>query len=259
VARAKGEILGGLHPEGVAVLNGDDPFFPYWREQLGERRLLSFGSSPRAHVRADLERAQTRWTETGFSSAMRVRYREREFEVELALAGRHNLLNALAAIAAALALDCTETQIQRGLAAVEPVQGRLRVRRSSTGLRLIDDSYNANPDSVDAAVAVLQQAPGDRWLVLGDLAELGDQAPALHAEIGRRARAAGVPHLLTLGRLSREAAEAFGDGAEAFEQIPDLVAALERQVSAGDTLLIKGSRSAGMERVVKLLLGEGGV
>ena len=243
----------------MAVLNGDDDFFPYWREQLGGRRLLSFGSSPRAHVWADLDQAQTRWTDSGFKSAMRVRYGETEFDVELALAGRHNLMNALAAIAAALALECTPAQIQRGLAQVEPVQGRLRVRRSPAGLRLIDDSYNANPDSVDAAVAVLRQAPGDHWLVLGDLAELGDKAPSLHAEIGRRARAAGVPHLLTLGRLSREAAEAFGDGAEAFEQIQDLVAALERQTTAGDTLLIKGSRSAGMERVVKLLLGEGGV
>ncbi len=259
VAGAKGEILDGLAANGVAVLNGDDDFFPYWREQLGGRRLLSFGSSPRAHVRADLDQAQTRWTDSGFKSAMRVRYGETEFDVELALAGRHNLMNALAAIAAALALECTPAQIQRGLAQVEPVQGRLRVRRSPAGLRLIDDSYNANPDSVDAAVAVLRQAPGDHWLVLGDLAELGDKAPSLHAEIGRRARAAGVPHLLTLGRLSREAAEAFGDGAEAFEQIQDLVAALERQTTAGDTLLIKGSRSAGMERVVKLLLGEGGV
>lgn len=258
VARAKGEILGGLVPEGVAVLNADDAFFADWRQQLAERRLISFGCSPRAHVHGDLDRVETRWTETGFRSAMQVHFAELAFQVELRLAGRHNLMNALAAVAAALAMGCTVEQIQRGLASVEPVNGRLQVWRSATGLRLIDDSYNANPDSLAAAIAVLQQAPGERWLVLGDLAELGAQAPAQHAEIGRRVRAAGVPHLFTLGRLSRHAAETFGNGAEAFEQIDDLVDALQARTTAGDTLLIKGSRSAGMERVVKLLLAGGG-
>ncbi len=258
VARAKGEILSGLAPSGVAVLNADDAFFAYWREQLGERRMLSFGNSPRAHVRSDLERAVTRWSEQGFSSVMRVSHGELQFEVKLALAGRHNLMNALAAIAAALALECTVEQIQQGLASVEPVAGRLQSQQSPDGLRLIDDTYNANPDSVLAAIAVLQQAPGERWLVLGDLAELGEGAPALHAELGRCARAAGLPHLYTLGRLSRRAAEAFGSGAEAFDRIEDLVAALRERAAIGDTLLIKGSRSACMERVVNLLMAGGG-
>ncbi len=255
VARAKGEILGGLAPDGVAVLNADDDFFSHWSGLLGERRLLSFGSSSRAHVRGELDRAQTRWSEHGYRSAMQVSYRENAFEVELALAGRHNLMNALAAIAAALAVGCSIEQIQQGLASVEPVAGRLRSLQSASGLRLIDDTYNANPDSVAAAVAVLRQAPGDRWLVLGDLAELGEEAETLHAEIGRRVRAAGLPHLFTLGRLSRQAAKAFGEGAEAFERIEDLVSALKERAVAGDTLLIKGSRSAGMERVVNLLMG----
>ncbi len=254
VARAKGEILGGLAPDGVAVLNADDDFFSYWCGLLGERRLISFGSSSRAHVHGELDRAQTRWSENGYQSVMRVHYRERAFEVELALAGRHNLMNALAAIAAALAMGCTIEQIQRGLASVEPVSGRLRSLQSACGLRLIDDTYNANPDSVAAAMAVLQQAPGDHWLVLGDLAELGAEAETLHAEIGRRAKAAGLPHLYTLGKLSRRAAKAFGEGAEAFERIEDLVSVLKERAVSGDTLLIKGSRSAGMERVVKLLM-----
>jgi UDP-N-acetylmuramoyl-tripeptide--D-alanyl-D-alanine ligase len=257
VARAKGEILGGLASDGVAVLNADDDFFSYWCGLLGERRLISFGSSSRAHVRGELDRAQTRWSENGYQNVMQVSYRERAFEVELALAGRHNLMNALAAIATALALGCTFEQIQRGLASVEPVAGRLRSLQSASGLRLIDDTYNANPDSVAAAVAVLQQAPGDHWLVLGDLAELGEEAETLHAEIGRRAKAAGLSHLCTLGRLSRRAAMAFGEGAEAFERIEDLVSVLKERAVAGDTLLIKGSRSAGMERVVKLLMDGG--
>jgi UDP-N-acetylmuramoyl-tripeptide--D-alanyl-D-alanine ligase len=257
VARAKGEILDGLAPAGVAVLNGDDEFFNYWCELLGEHRLLAFGSTAKAQVHGELERAQTRWSERGFLSVMQVHYEERTFEVELALVGRHNLMNALAAIAAGLAMGCTIEQIQRGLATVEPVNGRLCVQTAPSGLRLIDDSYNANPDSVAAAIAVLKQAPGDRWLVLGDLAELGQASEVLHAQIGRHARDAKIPHLYTLGRLSRKAAEAFGDGAEAFEQIEDLVSALKERAAAGDTLLIKGSRSAGMERVVKLLMGEG--
>jgi UDP-N-acetylmuramoyl-tripeptide--D-alanyl-D-alanine ligase len=258
VARAKGEILNGLAADGVAVLNADDSFFDYWCGLLGERRLLSFGSSARAHVRGELDRAQTRWSEHGFNSTLQVSYGETEFRVELALVGRHNLMNALAAIAAALAMGCSIGQIQQGLASVESVSGRLRMQLSPDGLCLIDDTYNANPDSVAAAIAVLRQAPGDRWLVLGDLAELGEQSEALHADIGRRAQAAGLPHLYTLGRLSRRAAQAFGEGARAFERLEDLVTALKEQAVAGDTLLIKGSRSAGMERVVKLLLDEGG-
>jgi UDP-N-acetylmuramoyl-tripeptide--D-alanyl-D-alanine ligase len=257
VAHGKGEILDGLTPAGVAVLNRDDEFFGYWSERLGDRRLLSFGSSPHAHVHGDLDRAQTRWSEMGFLSVMQVRHEDRVFDVELALAGRHNLMNALAAIAAGLAMGCSIEQIQRGLSAVEPVAGRLHAQSAPGGLHLIDDSYNANPDSVAAAIAVLQQAPGDRWLVLGDLAELGEAAETLHAQIGRRAREAGLPHLYTLGRLSRKAAEAFGDEAEAFEHIEDLVSALKQRAVCGDTLLIKGSRSAGMERVVTLLMGEG--
>ncbi len=257
VARAKGEILSGLNENGVAVLNADDPFFDYWRGLPGDRRLLSFGGREGADVRGELEQAETRWTEQGFRSLMRVCYQQTVFQVELALGGRHNLLNALAAIAAGLASGCTIEQIQLGLASVEPVDGRLRGQLSATGLRLIDDTYNANPDSVAAAISVLQQAPGDRWLVLGDLAELGEETEELHAQIGRRARAAGLPHLYTLGPLSRCAADAFGDGARAFTRLEDLIAALTEQVAAGDTLLIKGSRSAGMERVVKLLMAEG--
>ncbi len=257
VARGKGEILSGLAPNGVAVLNADDDFFGYWCDLLGERRLLSFGASPRAHVRGDLEGAETRWSQQGFRSRMRVHYGESVFEVELALAGRHNLMNALAAIAVGLAMGCSVEQIRSGLASVEPVNGRLRLQIAGNGLRLIDDTYNANPDSVAAAIAVLMQAPGERWLVLGDLAELGRESEGLHAAIGRSARAAGLTRLVTLGRLSRHAADAFGAGADAYERIEDLVSALKERVAAGDTLLIKGSRSAGMERVVKLLTGEG--
>ncbi|MEJ2592145.1 MAG: UDP-N-acetylmuramoyl-tripeptide--D-alanyl-D-alanine ligase [Candidatus Thiodiazotropha sp.] len=257
VARAKGEILSGLDARGVAVLNADDEYFPLWRQQLGERHMISFGGSPKADVRGELEQAGTRWSESGFSSHMPIRYRAERFEIELALAGQHNLSNALAAIAATLALGCTIEQIRQGLAAVEPIGGRLQIRVTPAGLRLIDDTYNANPDSVAAAVQVLREAPGGQWLVLGDLAELGQETVKLHSEIGRRACDAGLRHLYTLGPLSRYAAESFGEGARAFDSVEKLVNALLQDATAGDTLLIKGSRSAGMERVVQGLLYKG--
>jgi UDP-N-acetylmuramoyl-tripeptide--D-alanyl-D-alanine ligase len=188
---------------------------------------------------------------------MQVWVDEHTFEVEVALAGGHNLMNALAAIAAAWAMRCPVEQIQRGLASVRPVKGRLCGLQSPAGLRLIDDTYNANPDSVAAAIQVLRQASGSHWLVLGDLAELGKESESLHAEIGRRARQAGLSHLYSLGRLSRLAAESFGEGAAAFEEVEALVAALKSRAGAGDTLLIKGSRSAAMERVVAALMEAG--
>ncbi len=259
VARAKGEILGGLSSDGIAVLNADDNFFAYWRERLDGRRMISFGASPEAQVRADLEQSQTQWSDVGFSSRMTVFYEDESFDVELALAGRHNRLNALAAIAAALALACSIEQIQQGLASVAPVEGRLRAKLSPAGLRVIDDTYNANPDSVIAAMTVLHEAPGDQWLVLGDLAELGAEAAEIHAELGEQARKSGLQHLHTLGELSRHAADRFGQGAKAFDEIEDLVADLLKCAKAGDAVLIKGSRSAGMERVVQRLMDEGGI
>jgi UDP-N-acetylmuramoyl-tripeptide--D-alanyl-D-alanine ligase len=257
VARAKGEILSGLDAQGVAVLNADDDYFPLWRQQLGAQRMISFGGSPGADVRGELALAGTRWSESGFSSHLPVVYREERCEIELALAGRHNLLNALAATAVALALGCSIEQIRQGLASVVPIGGRLQIRMTPAGFRLLDDTYNANPDSVAAAVGVLREAPGQQWLVLGDLAELGQEAIKLHREIGRQAHAAGLRHLYTLGALSRYAAESFGEGAQAFDSVEALVEALLQDATAGDTLLVKGSRSAGMERVVQGLLYKG--
>lgn len=257
VAHAKGEILSGLRPSGVGVLNADDRFFPLWRELCGERQMISFGSSHKADVQSDLSQAGMRWSEQGFQNHMQVNYRGEQFAVQLSLAGRHNLMNALAAIAAALAMDCDIEQIQMGLAGVQAVAGRLRLHHTSAGYRLIDDSYNANPDSVDAAIEVLRGATGTRYLVLGDLAELGDEAAAMHAGIGERARQAGLEHLYTLGELSREAAQSFGDGGQAFTELDQLVDALHAAVLRGDAVLVKGSRSAGMDRVVERLMSEG--
>ncbi|MEJ2608834.1 MAG: UDP-N-acetylmuramoyl-tripeptide--D-alanyl-D-alanine ligase [Candidatus Thiodiazotropha sp.] len=257
VARAKGEILFGLKHSGIAVLNADDDYFPLWCEYAGERRILSFGASPRADVQGDLDQAEMRWAKQGFLNHMLVHYQGECFEVQLSLAGRHNLMNALAAIAAALAMKCSVEEIQKGLASVGAVDGRLQLMISPAGYRLIDDSYNANPDSVGAAIEVLQSAPGERYLVLGDLAELGTHSSDWHAEIGRRAKQAGLDHLYGLGTLSRYAVESFGIGGESFSELNELLDVLSETAHSGDVVLIKGSRSAGMERVVRCLMDEG--
>jgi UDP-N-acetylmuramoyl-tripeptide--D-alanyl-D-alanine ligase len=257
VANAKGEILSGLKAGGIAVLNADDEYFPLWCELLGERRLMSFGGSRQAMVRCDLSRAEMCWTDVGFYNQMQVTYREERFDVKLALAGRHNMMNALAAIAGALAMGCSGREIEQGLARVEPVAGRLQMRFTPAGYRLLNDTYNANPDSVEAAVEVLCSAPGEQVLVLGDLAELGDQSVALHSQLGAKAKQAGLTRLYTLGELSRYAADSFGDGAMAFSDLDELIGVLNSSLGEGDTLLVKGSRSAAMERVVDRLMSEG--
>ncbi|MES9993091.1 MAG: UDP-N-acetylmuramoyl-tripeptide--D-alanyl-D-alanine ligase [Candidatus Thiodiazotropha sp.] len=257
VAQGKGEILSGLKATGVGVLNADDDYFPLWRQLLGERRMLSFGSSSHASVRCDLSQAEMRWTESGYYNQMRVDYREEQFDIKLALAGRHNLMNALAAIAGALAMGCSSREIEQGLASVKPVAGRLQMRLSAFGYRVIDDTYNANPDSVAAAVEVLRNAPGQQILVLGDLAELGDRSVALHSQLGLEAKHAGISNLFTLGELSRHAAQSFGNGAQSCTDIDELIGVISAAVKQGDTVLVKGSRSAAMERVVERLMNEG--
>jgi UDP-N-acetylmuramoyl-tripeptide--D-alanyl-D-alanine ligase len=173
--------------------------------------------------------------------------------VELALAGRHNVHNALAAAAAALAAGATLAQVAAGLASMRAVDGRLQFRLASGGAWLIDDSYNANPSSVSAALGVLAELQGRRWLALGDMAELGAHAEASHREIGAQARAAGVERLYTFGALAALAAESFGAGAERYSDINLLCTALKGALQPDVRLLIKGSRVNRLERLVSAL------
>ena len=256
VARAKAEILNGLSPDGVFVFNADDRYAPLWRSLAAGRHTSLFGMDRPADISSDADGAWLVWDAHGFRQRFAVRTPAGELEVELQLAGRHNRMNALAATAAALSAGADLDAVRDGLAAVAPVRGRLCPVPGRDGLRLVDDSYNANPDSVAAAIEVLSSAPGRRALVLGDLAELGAGAESLHTEVGRRARAAGVDRLYTCGRLSAAASGAFGAGACHFDEQAALVAALEDELRAGDTVLVKGSRSAGMERVVAALATE---
>jgi len=255
VARAKAEIITGLEPQGTFVYNADSPWAPLWRDLAAGRNRLSFGIDAAADVTSPGS-ARLDWTGDGFRNRFAIRAGDAAVEVELALAGAHNRCNALAAAGAALALGCTLAQVRDGLAEVDPVRGRLAPLRRRDGAWLIDDSYNANPDSVAAAIAVLAAAPGRKLLVLGDLAELGPDSTALHAGIGVQARSAGVDALYTVGVASEAASRSFGAGATHFGDRSALVAALQRAVGTDDVVLVKGSRSARMEQVIAALTTE---
>ena len=244
VARAKGEVFLGLGPDAVAVINGDDAYAPLWRDFAGIRRVLEFGMRPGAAVCC---------RDAGTDGGMTLSTPLGDCRVRLPVPGRHNRMNALAAAAAAVALHVGLDDIVAGLERFRPVQGRLHVARTEVGAMLVDDTYNANPASLAAGLAVLQDYPGEHWLVLGDMAELGPDASALHADAGRAARASGVRRLYTLGTHSEEAARAFGTGGRHFRDREELVEALRRDLQAGVTLLVKGSRSMAMDRVCAAL------
>ncbi|MDD3650765.1 UDP-N-acetylmuramoyl-tripeptide--D-alanyl-D-alanine ligase [Immundisolibacter sp.] len=246
VARAKGELIERLPADAVAVLNADDAHLPLWRELAGARRVISFGLDQPADVTAE-------YTLSADGSALELRTPAGSIATRLALLGRHNVLNALAATAAALAAGADLADIAKGLATVRPVPGRLYPLTGQAGARLIDDSYNANPLSVRAAIEVLAGLPGERLLVLGDMRELGADAARLHADCGAAARAAGIEHLVTLGPLATHAASAFGAGAVACTELAQVIDAAGALLQPDLIALIKGSRSAGMERVVQAL------
>ncbi|PNS09278.1 UDP-N-acetylmuramoyl-tripeptide--D-alanyl-D-alanine ligase [Solilutibacter silvestris] len=248
VADTKAAIYDALPGDGVAVINADDAFAPYFAQRAHGRRLIRFGLDASADVvardiRGDADGSQFHLV-TPLGAA----------EVRLALPGRHNIANALAATALALGLGVAFDTIVRGLTAATSVGGRLVTQKLANGAVLVDDSYNANPGSTAAAIQTLAASPEqERWLVLGDMRELGPDAIALHAEAGRQAKAAGLQRLYVLGALSAEAAAAFGDGAQVFDSHDALVAALARELHGGVRVLVKGSRGSAMDRVVRAL------
>jgi UDP-N-acetylmuramoyl-tripeptide--D-alanyl-D-alanine ligase len=217
--------------------------------------MLACGLDSSADVGADADGVAGVWDEGGFRTRFEVRVEGENLALESALAGMHNVRNALVAVAVAKALGIGSEAIRAGLADLAPVAGRLNPRTGTNGLRLIDDSYNANPDSVRAAIDVLMGLSGRHWLVLGDLGELGPDAAQLHRELGEAARTAGVDALYTVGRLSELAAETFGAGGRHFADKESLIADLSGRLGAGDLVLVKGSRLAAMERVADALCG----
>ncbi|WP_133512632.1 UDP-N-acetylmuramoyl-tripeptide--D-alanyl-D-alanine ligase [Candidatus Thiosymbion oneisti] len=258
VARAKGEIAQGLPADGTFVVPSDVPWIGLWRDLAAGRRVLTCGPDATADVRAEVDEIRGVWDENGFRTDFAVRVGGRELELALGLAGTHNIRNALVAVAVARVLEVGPDAIRAGLAGLQPVPGRLCPRQCPGGLRLIDDSYNANPDSVRAAIEVLVGLPGRHWLVLGDLAELGSDAEALHSGLGEAARTAGVEVLYTVGILSAAAAEAFGTGGRHFPDQASLISALRRHLGPRDLVLVKGSRAAAMEQVADAICGMGG-
>ncbi|HTY50239.1 MAG TPA: UDP-N-acetylmuramoyl-tripeptide--D-alanyl-D-alanine ligase [Steroidobacteraceae bacterium] len=255
VARAEGEMVAGLAPDATAVINADDAYAPLWRS-MTRAHVVSFGLDMGADfTAADLHAGLT---EEGFLTRFRLRCPLGEVPIELRLAGRHNVLNALCAAAAAAAAGAGLDAIRGGLAAMQPVQGRLQCKRAAAGALIIDDSYNANPSSVKAGIEVLEQAEGRRWLVFADMAELGAYAEDSHREIGAFARAHGIERLFATGTLAARAAESFGPGAEWHSDVAALTTAVQSAVAgagagAAVRMLVKGSRFNRLERLVAAL------
>lgn len=248
VADTKAAIYDALPETGVAVINADDSFAPFFVERATGRRQIRFG----LETSADVTARDVHLTEDG--STFTIVTPDGEAAVELAMPGRHNVRNALAAASLAIGAGVPLATIARGLSAARPVAGRLITHRLSSGATLIDDSYNANPGSLAAAIDTLAAMPGASWLVLGDMRELGDDAVALHAQAGTRAREAGIARLYTLGSLSAAAAQAFGADARHFDTHEALADALRADLASDVRVLVKGSRGSAMDRIVAALL-----
>jgi UDP-N-acetylmuramoyl-tripeptide--D-alanyl-D-alanine ligase len=246
IAEAKGEIFEGLGNTGVAIINADDPHAEYWRGLNTGRHMLTFGLSEAADVHGEYQPGQ-------FGGMLKVSCAQGKANISLQVPGEHNARNALAAIACALSVNIDLQTAADALADFTGVKGRLQRTPALHGGLFIDDTYNANPDSTLAALAVLACQPGHKYFVLGDMGELGSEAPAMHAQIGLAAREAGVERLFGLGELSREAVKAFGAGGMYYERIEELLADVENALAPEVTVLVKGSRSMQMDRVVKCL------
>lgn len=247
IARAKGEIFAGLGADGIAVINADDAFAGYWRGLVEPGRRIEFSldttsTSVRGRCEAGDDGSLLTFITPAGSGVARLR-----------VPGIHNVRNALCAVAVAHALGAGANAIAAGLTRYRGVSGRLERRSGPAGARLIDDAYNANPDSMKAAVAWLSGIAGRRLFVMGDMGELGPDARALHAEVGAFARAHGIDLLFALGADSTAAVEAFGPGASHFTDVEALAGAVAAQCDASTSVLVKGSRFMRMERVVERL------
>jgi UDP-N-acetylmuramoyl-tripeptide--D-alanyl-D-alanine ligase len=250
VARENGAVIEALGPGGTAVFPADDAFTSLWRSMAGTRPHLTFALHGDADVKADAMWLDDHWALTLHTPAGAV-------PVMLRLAGVHNAKNALAAAACSLAAGAPLDAIRRGLEGFEPVKGRSQLKtieRSGARITLIDDSYNANPDSVRAAIDVLATLRAPRALLLGDMGEVGTRGPEFHAEVGAYAKERGIEHLWCAGTLCAHAASAFGASARHFADAPSMVGAIG-ELPQASAILVKGSRFMRMERVVAALQG----
>ena len=246
IAQAKGEIFAGLAANGVALINADEDYAAYWRALNAGKKILTFAMDQAADVQASYQ-------ERAGDCMVNLRTPAGEVDFVLPVMGVHNVRNALAASAAAYALGVSNADIATGLAGFSAVKGRLQNKMAIHGARLIDDTYNANPDSMKAAIDVLANQTGEKILVLGDMGELGADAARLHREVGQYAKTKGLKQLYCLGELSLEMVQGFGVGAGHFDDAAALAEAIKPKLSAQVTVLVKGSRFMKMERVIDLL------
>ncbi|WP_419186771.1 UDP-N-acetylmuramoyl-tripeptide--D-alanyl-D-alanine ligase [Caldimonas caldifontis] len=257
VARENGAVIEALGPTGVAVFPADDAYTLLWRGMAGQRPVLVFGDAPGADVSG-----QAHWGPQGWHLSLHTPVGTLTTQVRIA--GRHNVRNAMAAATCALAAGAPLEAIARGLRTFEPVSGRSQLQVISLGgesVTLVNDSYNANPDSVRAAIDVLAELPEPRWLLLGDMGEVGDQGEAFHREVGAYARERGIDHLWAVGSLCEQAASAYGSGARHFASTAQALAALGQGPAGVRSVLVKGSRFMKMEQIVSALAmpGRGGM
>ncbi len=253
VAHAKAEIFAGLKADGVAVINGDDDFAELWLGKSSHANQLTFGLNKKNEVSADSIKFENGQLENAMSS-FQMLTPVGNIAVTLKLPGRHNIMNALAAAACAIGLGTALADIKQGLESVSAVKGRLQIKPGLKQCRIIDDTYNANPASLEAAIKVLTEFSGQHWLVLGDMGELGNDAKALHSQAGEKSKALGVDRLFALGELTRSSVEAFGEGAQHLESHEQLAELLAAEINSDVTVLIKGSRAMGMEYLVNKLV-----
>jgi len=246
IAKAKGEIFEGLAENGIAVINSDDNYAGLWKQLASKSRIVTFGLNGGADISAD-------YVLDVDGSSLDLHTPQGNISFHLPVAGEHNVRNALAASALALAMGATLQQVAQGLEKFGGVKGRLQQQAGINGALVINDTYNANPASMKAAIDVLAKRPDTKLMVMGDMGELGDDAAAMHAEIGRYAREAGVQKFYLLGDLVRAAETAFGEGARRFDSPESLSEAIKPEMQAGVTVLVKGSRFMRMERVVNLI------
>jgi UDP-N-acetylmuramoyl-tripeptide--D-alanyl-D-alanine ligase len=255
VARENGSVLQALPATGVAVFPANDAYTPLWQALAAGRTVATFAAAePAAHALACVaaQWSQGAWQVHAQGLGVDLHFR-------LHIAGRHNVSNALAAAACALSAGVPADAVVAGLQAFAPVKGRSRayaLQCPDRVLTVVDDTYNANPDSVRAAIDVLAELPGPGLLVLGDMGEVGEQGPAFHAEAGQYAKARGIAQLLAVGELSRHAVQAFGLGATHFDRMEDLCAQVPVQARQAQSVLVKGSRFMRMERVIEVLQPE---
>jgi UDP-N-acetylmuramoyl-tripeptide--D-alanyl-D-alanine ligase len=250
VAKAKAEIYSGLQSSGTAIINADDEYANFWKETCEHLNQLCFGIKVDS---ADVTAKNIKVLSEKSSIQFELHCAPGSIEIMLPLSGEHNVMNALAAAACCLSLDVSLASIKTGLENMSPVKGRLQIKTGKQGARIIDDTYNANPTSLSAALKVLSQYKGTNYLVLGDMGELGETETQLHKEAGELAKQAGVDKLFAIGQLSINAVQSFGSGALHFDSHDELANALLNCIDKESTVLIKGSRSMQMERVVNTL------